>query len=245
MEKKWIFCICICLFLFAFSGCGAQIPDMTDEEREAISKYAADLLLKYDASLPSRLVEIEEEAEPTPEPIPTPEPVEVDKPEETEAPDVTETPQETTIPQETEEPKNFDMLEDTLLLPEGVSLVYCECEATQSFVDETDGYQTLEADMGKLLLVVRFKLLNNSNTVQNVDMLQDNIVYKVFVDEQVINGMITMVGNDLTTFIGALQPEESKDVILFAEVDEVLWQNSQSVKVEFHRQELVSEIMVK
>ena len=245
MEKKWIFCICICLFLFAFSGCGAQIPDMTDEEREAISEYAADLLLKYDASLPSRLVEIEEEAEPTPEPIPTPEPVEVDKPEETEAPDVTETPQETTIPQETEEPKNFDMLEDTLLLPEGVSLVYCECEATQSFVDETDGYQTLEADMGKLLLVVRFKLLNNSNTVQNVDMLQDNIVYKVFVDEQVINGMITMVGNDLTTFIGALQPEESKDVILFAEVDEVLWQNSQSVKVEFHRQELVSEIMVK
>jgi hypothetical protein len=238
MKRKWIFCICV--FLLAFGGCGAQIPDMSEEERKAISEYAANLLLKYDTSQPSRLVEIvEEEAEPTPEPTQTPEPVETKEPEET------ETPQDTIVPQETEAPKAYDVLEDTLMLPDGVTLVYSKYEASNSFVDETDGYQTLEAGEGKNLLVIRFTLLNSGDTAQTIDMLQDNIVYKVIVDEKVLNGMITMVGNDLTTYIGSIQPDESKEVILFAEIEEMLLQNSQSIRIEFLRQEQISEIIVK
>ena len=53
MKKKWIFCICTCLLLFVLGGCGAKIPDMTEEERKAISEYAANLLLKYDELLNS------------------------------------------------------------------------------------------------------------------------------------------------------------------------------------------------
>lgn len=246
MKKKWIFCISVYLCLLALGGCGAQIPDMTEEEREAISEYAANLLLKYDTGQPSRLVEIgEEEAQNTPEPTQTPEPVETTEPEVSVVPEATEVPVETFIPQVTEIPETSDLVEDTLMLPESVTLVYDKCEATKSFVDETDGYQTLEAGAGKLLLVIRFTLLNNSNVASDVDMLQDNIVYKVIVDDKVINGMITMVGNDLTTYIGSLQPDESKEVILFAEVEETLWQNSRSARVEFIRQELVSEIIVK
>ena len=246
MKKKWIFCISVCLCLFVLGGCGAQIPDMTEAEREAISEYAANLLLKYDTGQPSRLVEIvEEETESTPEPTQTPESVETTKPEETASPETTEVPIETFIPQVTETPETYDLVEDTLMLPEGVTLVYEKCEAIKSFVDETDGYQTLEAGAGKLLLVMRFTLLNNSSVASDVDMLQDNIVYKVIVDDKVVNGMITMIGNDLTTYIGSLQPDESKELILFAEVEETLWQNSRSVRVEFTRQELVSEIIVK
>lgn len=246
MKKKWIFCICACLLLFAVGGCGAKIPDMSEEERKAISEYAANLLLKYDTSQPSRLVEIvEEEVEPTPEPTQTPETVETAKPEETVEPEVTEGPQQTTIPQATETPEKYDIIEDTLMLPEGVTLAYNKYEVSNSFVDETDGYQNLETEEGKVLLIIRFALLNSSNTVQDVDMLKDNIVYKVIVDDKVINGMITMVGNDLTTYMGNVQPDESKEVILFAEVEESFLQSCKSIRVEFSRQELVSEIIVK
>ena len=60
---------------------------------------------------------------------------------------------------------------------------------------------------GKVLLIIRFDLLNSKDVAQEIDMLQDNIVYKMIVDDKVINAMITMVGNDLTTLIGSLQPE--------------------------------------
>lgn len=234
--------MCACLFLLALDGCGAQIPDMSEEERKAISEYAANLLLKYDTSQPSRLVEIvEEETESTPEPTQTPEPVETAKPEETKAPEETDA----LLPQETEEPEAYDLPEDTLRLPEGVTLICSKYETSNIFVDETDGYQTLEAGEGKILLITRFVLLNSSNTVQTIDMLQDNIVYKVIVDDEVVNGMVTMVGNDLTTYIGSLQPDESKEVILFAEVEEALLQGCENIAVEFVRQDLVSKMIVK
>lgn len=241
MKKKWIFCICTCLLLFVLGGCGAKIPDMTEEERKAISEYAANLLLKYDTSRPSRLVEIVEE-EPTPEPTQTPEPVVTEKPEE---PEATETPQQTTIPQKTEVPEVYDSIEDTLLLPEGVTLVYKKYETGNSFVDETDGYLTLESPEGKVLLIIRFDLLNSKDVAQEIDMLQDNIVYKMIVDDKVINAMFTIVGNDLTHLIGSLQPEESKEVLMFAEVEEALLQSCKSLKVEFSRQDMVAEIMIK
>lgn len=241
MKKKWIFCICTCLLLFVLGGCGAKIPDMTEEERKAISEYAANLLLKYDTGRPSRLVEIVEE-EPTPEPTQTPEPVVTEKPEE---PEATETPQQTTIPQKTEVPEVYDSIEDTLLLPEGVTLVYKKYETGNSFVDETDGYQTLIAEEGKELLIIRLALLNSGNTAQNVDMMQDNIVYRVIVDDKTINGMVTMVANDLTTYMGSLKPDESREVLLFAEVEEVLLQSCKVIRVEFGRQDMISEIMIK
>lgn len=232
--------MCACLLLSALGGCGAQIPDMSEEERKAISEYAANLLLKYDTSRPSRLVEIvEEEVEPTPEPTQTPEPEETAKPEETSKPEMTEG------PQETEAPETYDLAEDTLMLPEGVTLIYSKYEVSNSFVDETDGYQTLEAGDGKSLLIIRFALLNSSNDVQTVDMLQDNIVYKAIVDDKIVNGMVTMVGNDLTTYIGSLQPDESKEVILFAEVEDAVLQSCESIRVEFLRQDLISGIIVK
>lgn len=246
MKKKWIFCLCLSLCLFAFGGCGAQIPDMTEEEREAISEYAANLLLKYDTSQPSRLVDItEEDVEATPEPTQTPEPVETAKPEETAEPEVTEAPQETTLPQETQVPEVYDSAEDTLMLPQDVTLLYNQYETAKSFVDETDGYQTLEAEEGKLLLIFRFTLLNNGNASQNIDMLQDNIVYKVIIDDTTVNGMITMVGNDLTTYIGGVQANEALEMVMFAEVEEELWQNSQSIWLEFSRQEMVAKIVIK
>lgn len=246
MKRKWIFCICLYLCLFAFGGCGAQIPDMTDEERETISEYAANLLLKYDTSQPSRLVDITEEAvEATPEPTQTPEPVETSKPEETAEPEVTDEPLETIAPQETQVPEVYDSLEDTLMLPQDVTLLYNKYEAVRSFEDETDGYQTLEAEDGKLLLIFRFTLLNSSNATQSVDMLQDNIVYKVIIDDTTINGMITMVGNDLTTYIGSLQADESMEMVMFAEAEEELLQNVQSIRIEFLRQEMVAKIIIK
>lgn len=238
--------MCVCLLMIVFVGCGAQIPDMSEEERKEISEYAVDLLLKYDNSRPSRLVETDEEqVQLTPEPAEAPAPTETPTPEETPIPEETEEPQDTSSPIETPEPEIFEPVEETLLLPEGVTLIYNKYETNTHFVDETDGYQILEAEDGKELLIIRFSLLNSSNTVLDIDMMQDNIVYKVILGDEVVNGMITMVGNDLTTYIGSLQPDESEELVMFAESQKEILQTAETIKVEFLRQDMVSEIVIK
>lgn len=238
--------------VFVLGGCGAQIPDMTEEERKAISEYAAGLLLKYDTGQPSRLVDLEalEEDETTPEPTQTPEPgvqaePETDRPivpENTQNPE--EQPDEENETVETPQPEFWDSLESTLLLPDDVTLQLLGYEAVEVYKEEAEGLQELKAEAGKKILVFRFCMTNNSDVKQQIDMLQDNIRYKVYVQEQLINGMLTMVGNDLTTYIGSIDANGSVELLLFAEVEEALLQEGAEIALEFVCQEKTARIVV-
>ena len=59
MKKKgFALLITICM-IFGLSACGENvIPEMTDEELQAVGEYAAITLMKYDANQRSRLVDI-------------------------------------------------------------------------------------------------------------------------------------------------------------------------------------------
>lgn len=238
--------------VFVLGGCGAQIPDMTEEERKAISEYAAGLLLKYDTSQPSRLVDLDavEGEESAPEPTQTPEPgvqaePETDRPivpENTQNPE--EQPDGESEPVETPQPECWDSLESTLLLPDDVTLQLLGYEAVEVYKEEAEGLQELKAEAGKKILVFRFCMTNNSDVKQQIDMLQDNIRYKVYVQEQLINGMLTMVGNDLTTYIGSIDANGSVELLLFAEVEEALLQEGAEIALEFVCQEKTAKIVV-
>lgn len=260
MKKRWSIVLILCCFVFILGGCGAQIPDMTEEERKAISEYAAGLLLKYDTSQPSRLVDLEalEEAENTPEPTQTPEAdvqvtpepgeqvtSETDQPtvpENTEGPE--EQPDEGRDPVETPQPESWDPLESTLLLPEGVTLQLLGYEAVDVYQEETVGNQEVKAEQGRKILVFRFVMTNNSDLKQEIDMLQDNIRYKVYVQDELINGMLTMIENDLTTYIGSIEAKEALELFLFAEAEEELLQGGTDIYLEFMCKEMVSRIEV-
>ena len=124
--KKIRVSLCILGVMMIFSGCGGRIPDMTEEEQEAISEYAAGLLLKYNTDQDSRLVDLEllEEQEVAKMPEATPEP--------TEAPEAT--PEPSAIPEVTpESPESggtssveYADLQETLLLSEDIDLAYVD-----------------------------------------------------------------------------------------------------------------------
>lgn len=246
MKKRWSLVIALFCFGFILGGCGAQIPDMTEEERKAISEYAAGLLLKYDTSHPSRLVDLDalEEAEPTPEPEVTPtldvQATPTPVPENTEEP--AEQPSEEIEPIETVQPESWEPLESTLLLPEGVTIQLLDYEAVDEYQEDAEGNQELKADSGKKVLVFRFAVTNNSELKQEIDMLQDNIRYKVYIQDELINGMLTMIENDLTTYIGSINAKETLELLLFAEVEEELLQKGSDIYLEFTCKEMTSKI---
>lgn len=253
MKKKLCMSLCALMLIMLLGGCGGQIPDMTEEQREAISEYAVELLLKYDTSQPNRLVDLsllEEEATPAPEA--TEAPTEAPAPEPTIAPEATEAPEgmdpvvdTPMVPVGGEVTEAYDAVESTLLLPEHVTLEYCDYQTVNAYVDPQDAELVLDAEAGSKLLVVSFRLLNSGNASQNVDMLQDNIKYTVVVDETPVNGMVTLLSNDLTTYMGSLNPDESKDVVLLAEISEELLLKADTIAVQMSCGEMLSQVDLK
>ncbi len=55
MRKAGIFLCGIAAAVF-MTGCGAEVPELTEEETETISEYAAGVLLKYDRVSKGRLL---------------------------------------------------------------------------------------------------------------------------------------------------------------------------------------------
>ncbi len=240
--KKIRVSLCMMGIMMTLSGCGGQIPDMTEEEQEAVCEYAAGLLLKYNTDQNNRLVDLEllEEPEATEVPEATPAP--------TVSPDAT--PEPSLSPETTSEPQEdggttsveYTEIQKTLLLPEGIDLVYTDYQAVPTY---SDAEQTLDAKEGYCLLVVKCKLVNAGDDKQVVDMMQTNVKHTVLVNGTTVNAMVTMLSNDVTTYMGELDAGEEKEVLLLAEVEDKLMQEAENIVVEFLREELVSGIIVK
>lgn len=214
MKKRINKLVCLMMLLvIIMTGCGARIPDMTDAEREAISEYAVELLLKYNANDTSRLVDVET-LEKEPEPTKRPAPV------------------------TTEPPKGMDETEDTpvidlsgevqtpggdihavLGLEESISLEFVNYRMEQQCEDPQSEELVIEADPGKSIMVCELALINDGADKQSVDMLRDNIQYQLVIDGKVANCMVTMFSNDLTTYLGILEPDESRKVLVLTQVE--------------------------
>lgn len=267
--KKVKICLCMLSTVIMLGGCGSQIPDMTEEERAAISEYAVELLLKYDTNQSGRLVDLpllEEETPTTPEPTqtpePTPEPEVTPMPEDVPVAEVTPEPEDAPVPEtmpapeptadtpgteagEAFEQPQYIALEDTLLLPEHVTLQYLDYQITDVYTDPQETTLTLDAAEGSSFIVVRFALLNSGSEAQNVDLLHDNIMYDIIVDGTAVDGMVTMLSNDMITYTGTLKSDESCELVLLAEAENSLLQNAESIWAKISCGELVSGIEMK
>ncbi len=221
MRKSYIkigaFMATIALLL---TGCGAQLPDMTEEEEQIVGEYAAKLLLKYDANNRSRLVSREEVEEWESEeeqkaenkiPEPTHEgmgPVE-DTP-------VIE------IGQETAGGATTGTIEEFYELAEGIQIAYLGNELCDSYSQNGDAndYFALDAADGKKLLVLKFRIENHSQTEQRLDMLSQSAKIRVTVDGSDYNVLMTMLMDDLSTYVGNIPVDGTVDAVLLAELSD-------------------------
>ncbi len=240
MRKRIGKLVCLTmLFVWTMTGCGARIPDMTDAEREAISEYAVELLLKYNANDTSRLVDVET-LEKEPEPTKQPTPVATEPPkgmDETEDTPVIDLSGESVNPE--------GNIRAVLGLEESISLEYLSYRMEQECQDPQTEELVIEAEDGKELLVCELALVNDGAQKQSVDMLRDNIQYQLVIDGKVANCMVTMLSNDLTTYLGILEPDESRKVLVLTQVERATVENATEIYLLLQRQEEQGIIQVK
>lgn len=198
------------LLLAMLSGCG--VPAMSYEDEQRIVNYAANVALKYDGNYQDRLVDLSKYDTPLPE-----------------APSVEE-----------EESAGMDPVEDTDTIDvsggqgsissidefyalEGFAIDFVDYQTCKTYPDGSvdDLYFTLDATAGKTLLVLKFKITNESAQPAMLDMISLSPVLRLQINgERNVGVMQTMLLDDITSYKGTLDAGESIDLVLLAQIEE-------------------------
>lgn len=210
----------ITLMILTLTGCGGGIPDMTPEEEQLIGEYAAKLLLEYDANNRSRLVSREDVAAYEEEVAQRQEDVMIEQPETGMEP-VDDTPV-IEMEQETEEVVTNGTFEEFYELAEGIQIVYQGNEICDSYPG--DGaeveYFALDAEAGNKLMVLKFRIDNQSQADQSIDILSKSGVLRATINgSNSYNVLTTMLMNDMSTYKGDIPAGGSVDAVLVVEAD--------------------------
>lgn len=226
MRKAGIFLCGIAAAVF-MTGCGAEVPELTEEETETISEYAAGVLLKYDRVSKGRLLtmsEYEEEedkkaererkmAEAAAEPAEEEETPEESKADDTEVIDVSQDGEAAAaVPSTIEE---YYGIQD-------ITFQYTGYELTESYpsgIEGEDVFFAMDATEGMQLLVLKFTASNASSAEQTLDMLGHGARFRISVNGgSGENALSTMLLNDLQTYEGVVPAGSGVELVSIVEI---------------------------
>ena len=223
MRKAGIFLCGIAAAVF-MTGCGAEVPELTEEETEIISEYAAGVLLKYDRVHGGRLMseaEYEMEENKKAEREAAASAAEQQNEEEnaaeesaasdTEVVDVSQD-AEVVVPSTIEE--YYDI--------QDITFQYTGYELTDSYPsdsEEDNVFFAMDATEGMQLLVLKFTATNVSSADQTLDMIGYGVRFKVSVNggsgENVLS---TMLLNDMQNYKGVISAGTGTELVSIVEV---------------------------
>ncbi len=206
------------------TGCGSVMPDLTEEETEIISEYAAGVLLKYDRVHGGRLmseaeyemeenkkVEREAAASAAEQQNEEENAVEESAASDTEVVDVSQD-AEVVVPSTIEE--YYDI--------QDITFQYTGYELTDSYPsdsEEDNVFFAMDATEGMQLLVLKFTATNVSSADQTLDMIGYGVRFKVSVNggsgENVLS---TMLLNDMQNYKGVISAGTGTELVSIVEV---------------------------
>ena len=214
--------ILVCSMLL--TACGGEFPEVSDDELNEVSEYAARLLLKYDANHRSRLVSMEEvearnlrdqkrreAAQARAEALDN---AGMDPVDDTQVIDNTQN-----VVGGGADVVTYHSMQEYWELPAGVQVVYNGYDVVEDLAND---FFSIEASEGKRLILLHFRLENQSEEEQFIDILGQNTVFKAtFNGDYKRTALTTMLMEDLATYKGSVVAGNGVDTMLVFEVDEV------------------------
>lgn len=231
------------------TGCIDSMPDMTTEQSDLVSEYAAGLLLKYSPNYDYRLVSDEELAaaiaqeRALEEETVTQTQTEVQE-ESTEAASKQEQSQEQAKEeQETQESTQLIQQEFTdadtdlaveLGIGDGISLRYQSFELCNSYPQNTSGFRGIEAEEGRTLIVLHFDLENTSDEAVDCNLYDDALKLRLNVNQSVSAGVqeTPMLPDDMVSFVGSIEAGKKTDLVAVAQLEEISDKQIESLTVQ-------------
>ncbi|MCR5256470.1 MAG: hypothetical protein K6D96_11200 [Acetatifactor sp.] len=246
--RKFIFSVILGLFMMMTSGCGAidgNYPELTPEEEQMVSDYAAVMLLQYDASTRSRLVDEEEvlmdntrrrnaninsitmkaqdELNARME--------ELKKEEEEKNSKTSEGADGNSSESGAVEAPDYS-LEEVFKLPEGVYMSYTGSTVMESFDGGEDDPLSVVADKDSLLLMAGFVIRNDSGRGVDLDFLHETISARLFLNGRGAKGFLpTFFDNDLMNYMNTLPAGSDVELYLIFQEDQEELNNISDIKI--------------
>ena len=199
------------------SGCGNQIPDMTEEEQALIVSYAAEVVERHDSNHPSRL-ESEEAVELKKEEEEAQKEAQKEQLKQEEAAKAEETKNNEASSSETAKQK-VELTMDDVIGADGFSFSYEGYELDDSYPDTgEETYFAMNATEGQKLLVLKFLAHNISGEDRELSMVSSGVRFKITAGGKTQNALTTMLLNDFSNFSGTIPGNGTQELVLICEV---------------------------
>lgn len=237
MPKRIRYFICFILCSVLLSGC-SSVVDLTDEETKLIAEYAAEVLLKYDVNYTDRIDEGERETLQKENAADT-EGSAADTVDETSATETIDTETKDTVSDSdnTEPSASSEGAEEDIAKIAGISgasITYKDYIITDQYpaAEEEDGFISLDASEGHKLLVVRFKVVNTTQDMLDISLLDKEIEYSIICnDDRTADAMLTILMEDLSTLEITLNPGEEQEAVLVFQISKDMENKLDSIKL--------------
>lgn len=232
MKKQAVCVLALCLVLI-LGGCGDMIlvPDMTDEQMELTSQYAATILLKHSKEYDDGIMSVEEmeklmKRTIIPTAVPTPEPEKNDKDGNVQD-DFIGDGGESGIVTDNRTFSDFFGFE-------GVDFAVTGYEIKDSYPDgEGEFFFAMDATTGTKLLILHVDVKNNNPVDTYVDVLSMKVKCRIFLnDGPQINALTTLLSDDLKTLQDTIPAGTTINDVVIIEIPEADAMNIDNSKIE-------------
>lgn len=211
MKKR--ICAVVCAVTMLLSGCGGI--QITERENDVMAEYAATLLLKYSTTYQSKLQDTVKETETT---VSRPNTTNNNSSTNAFSSQIGQSAQNNQLNETTVSQKN---LAQSLGIADGFQVEYQGYEITNAYPKSTDTYFSMQATKGKMLLVLKFNIINTSGEEKECDVLSSQPSFRCTVNsENRFNSQLTMLLDDLSSYKETITAGETKQAILIFQIPE-------------------------
>lgn len=206
---------------FLLAGCGASLPEMTQEQEDQIVNYAVALAVKYHARSQSRLVDLslyEETEDSSPGQTSEPEKPEGSDDQKEGGMDPVKETDTTDISQGTTARSTLEGFYGL----EGIRIDYTGAYFCDTYPGESDEefFFEVEATAGMKILAVSFELHNVSDSAAEIDLLSVSPRIRLILnDGRGIPILTSVLPDDLVTYQGVVDAGETVKLVILAEVE--------------------------
>lgn len=205
---------------FLLTGCGAALPEMTQEQEEQIVNYAVALALKYHEGQESRLVDLSYyEEEESSEAVSAPEASEDSDEQQKGGMD----PVKDTDTADISEDNRVQSTIEGFFGLEGIRIDYTGAFFCDAYPEESgeELFLSVDATAGMKILAVSFEMQNISDSAANIDFLSVSPRIRLILNEGRSMPVLTsLLPEDLTTYQGTVEAGETVKLVILAEVEE-------------------------
>ena len=219
--RKYLITALLTGIVLSVSGCGEPFPEMTEEEYNNTVEFAVGLLMKYSNNSQEKLTYVDAKAVTKQR---EKEAKELEKEKLENAASLTTQSTDTSTQAVTDVSGNATSdtipLFETMEIADGVFLAYDGYSVLSTYPESSKGY-VINADKGKVLLVLSFDLYNSSDSENEVSMLDQHATFQIKLNGKNIGySSVTVLPNDMSSYEGSLDADAHESLVLLSEIDE-------------------------